>query len=1158
MFDRSTSALKNLLPLTWAALTCLLLTSSAFGQALTGTLTGTVADTTGAIVPGADVTVKNAASGDVRKTVANSDGYFTVAALPTGTYTVSTAGQGLQKSETRDLTFNPGDKRNLNIVLQVGTSTQSVEVLSAQDIVTPVDSGEKSSVLTTKELQNISVVGRSAAEFIKILPGMAQSGNGVENRPGFGGEVLGINGNGDGGHQSALGYYSANGTPVNSMDITADGSHVSDPGCNCATPVNPNTDMIQEFKVLTSNFSAENSKGPIVINTVAKAGGHDFHGEAYFSARHYAMNANRWVNNYTGTPKPANKFFFPGGNLGGPLLLPKTGFNRNRDKLFFFSAFEYYYQTLDTGLLGATVPTAGMLNGNFSPTELAKLGKKTASGNPASQLDPCLTINPTPQYGGTGTNDACFSKDSTGNPIPRQFWGGLTQVFPGGAAPFPTGNIASFINQSGQNLLGPNVIPAPNADPNSNGGYNFVKEIAFDQNSWQWLSRVDYSISDNTKLYVRYNLQKELQQFPIGLWWRNSQQVPYPTPILGKNRSDSVSASLTHVFSPSLSNEFVFGYTYIDFPNVFGNASKVSRKALNIPFTGLFGNGVDQIPSVTGWGGEFATMFNPGGFEAGGRGGLFAKKHLPSFSDTLSKVWGTHTVKFGAYYEYVINNQPNNTYSNGLFVQAGWAGGSSGNPYADLLAGFAGQYQETNFSNLHNEAYKTTEFVGIDSWRGNKRLTVDYGLRMSHLGAWYDRQGVGFATWNPALYNGKVGSGFDYHKQTSSVPLSGFPDRALYYAPRFGVAYDLFGTGKTVIRGGWGMFYYHNAQFTQGLDQPVGVETTTVNSLNLAQIQTAAKGLTLPFSTGAVSRTDDRSPLTTSYSFTISQRLPFFSSLLEASYVGSQSKYGLNQTGVGTNVNVIPYGALFNLGAGKDPNVGANEYLSGNYPIYQAINVANHNIYSNYNALQISWVRQKGNYDIAFNYTYSKALGLVGGNQLDLSQDYGAEPFDRRHLFNAAYSIELPKPVHDNKALEGVVNGWQVSGITSVQSGVNLTGNSNSGNFNAASNISGLMTTGGWNISAQSINGTDQIELMPILTCDPRKNLAPNQFLNGSCFAIPTVPGKNGPTVLPEFFGPWFWTSDLSLFKNFQMGEHKKFQFRVSAYNFMNHPLWSF
>jgi Carboxypeptidase regulatory-like domain len=1122
-------------------------------QSIYGTITGTVYDPSGAVVANANVTLKNAASGDVRKSATNSDGYYSFSSVPTGPYSLTVEAAGFQKTVTEGIEVNGGASQSFPIKLVLGSATTEVKVEGVADQIIATDSGEKAVTLTEKQLQDFSIVGRNAAEFIKILPGFAPTNksDGLRSGTDFSGEVIGINGNGDGGSQSPLnGAYVANGTGANNIDITADGAHVSDPGCNCATPVNPNTDMIQEFKVLTSNFSAENSKGPVVINTIAKAGGHDFHGEGYFSARDYAMNANRWVNNATGTAKPQNKFFFPGGNIGGPVLLPHSDFNHNRDKLFFFSAFEYYYQTLDTGLLGATVPTANMLNGNFSPTELKNLGAKTASGNPPSQLNACLTVSPTPS--GCGTAAA-----------PQSWLGGLVQTVSGSAnAPIPGGIFpAGLVNSGMQNLL--SVLPKPNVDPDTIGkGDNYLQDIAFNQNSWQWLSRVDYSISDNTKLYVRYNLQKEVQQFPIGLWWRNAVQVPYPTPVLGKNRSDSVSASLTHVFNPTLSNEFVFGYTYIDFPNVFQDPSKVSRKALNIPFTGLFNNGVDQLPSFTGWGGEMATMFNTGGFEAGGSAGLFAKKDLPSFSDTVSKVWGTHTVKFGAYYEYVINNQPNNTYSNGLFVEAGWAGGSSGNPYADQLAGFAGQYQETNFTNLHNEAYKSIEFFATDSWRVNKKLTVDYGMRFSHLGAWYDRQGVGFATWNPALYDATVGSGFDFHKQNSSVPLSGFNNRPLYYAPRFGLAYDLFGTGKTVLRGGWGMFYYHNAQFTQGLDQPVGVETTTLNSMNLGQIQTAncTGCLALPFSTGAVNPKDDESPLTTSYSFTISQRLPFFSSLLEVSYVGNQSKYGLNQSGVGTNANVIPYGTLFTIG--KDPNVGANEYLYGNYPIYQAINVANHNIYSNYNALQVSWVRQKGNYDISFNYTYSKSLGLVGGNQLDLSQDYGAEPFDRRHLLNAAYSIELPKFVHGNKGAEAAINGWQISGITSVQSGVNLTGSSTNGNFNAAGNISGLSSTGPYGtsttVSAQTINGTDQIELMPYLTCDPRKNLGAHQFLNGSCFAIPTAAGKNGPTVLPEFFGPWNWTSDLSLFKNFQMGEHRKFQFRFSAYSFMNHPLWTF
>jgi len=1151
-------------------------------QSIYGTITGTVVDPSGGAVANANAILKNVASGDIRRTVTNSDGYYSFSSVPAGSYSLTVEAPGFQKAVTQGIDVTGAASLSFPVKLALGAASQQIVVEAAGDQIIPTDSGEKATVLTQKQLQDFSIVSSNAAEFIKILPGFAPRNNsdGLKSGTDYSGEVVGINGNGDGGSQSPLnGAFVANGTGVNNIDITADGAHVSDPGCNCATPVNPNADMIQEFKVLTSNFNAENSKGPIVINSIAKSGGHDYHGLVGFSARNYALNANRWVNNYTGTDKPKNKFYYPEGQIGGPVMFPHSDFNRNRDKLFFFSGFEYFFQTLDTGLLGATVPTDGMRNGDFSATELAKLGTKTAGGGAPSQLDSCLTVSPTPTTQDSNGNYVCGNGNALSGT--RSFLGGMITTTPGSSsftgpngivysgAPIPGGIFASspipgFINPSGFSMLSSGVLPLPNTDSNLTGGYNYVKDVDFDQNSWQWLSRVDYSISDNTKLYVRYNLQKETQQFPIGLWWRNAQQVPYPTPILGKNRSDSVSASLTHVFSPTLSNEFVFGYTYIDFPNVFADKSKVSRAALNIPFQGLFHNGVDQIPSMTGWGGEFPAMFNPGGFEAGGSAGLFAKKHLPSFSDNVSKVWGTHTAKFGAYYEYVINNQPNNTYSNGLFIQANWAGGSSGNPYADLLAGFAGQYQETNFSNLHNEGYNSLEFFGMDSWKVSRRLTVDYGMRFSHLGAWYDRQGNGFAVWNPALYDGSKpntsGTGFDWHKQNSSVPLSGFPTRTLFYAPRFGMAYDLFGTGRTVLRGGWGQYYYHNAQFTQGLDQPVGIETPVLSSVTFGQIE-ATNPAQQPFGTGAVSLNDDHSPLTTSYSFSISQRIPF-SSLLEVSYVGNESKYGLNTNGVGTNVNIVPAGTLLNIG--KDPNVGSGEYAYANYKIYQTISVATHNLYSNYNALQVSLVRAKGNYDIAFNYTYSKSLGTLNAgccgalDQINPKNDYGAQPFDRRHLFNAAYSIELPKPVHDSKVLGGMVNGWQLSGITSVQSGVNLSANSNSQSFNAAGNISGLKTVDGFNISSQSINGTDQIALMPILTCDPRKNLGPHQFLNGNCFSIPTTPGQNGPTVLPEFFGPWFWTSDLSLFKNFQIKESQKLQFRFSAYNFMNHPLWTF
>lgn len=1086
---------------------------AGLAQSNTGTLTGIVQDSTQAVVPHAAVTLKNELSGDVRKSETNADGYFTIAAIQAGTYTVSVEAPGFIKWERTSIQFNGSDKRTLNdIALQIGATSEKVEVTSSVEQITPVDSGEKSAVLTTKQLQDFSVVGRSAAEFIKVLPGMAIAGTGVENRANFTGEVIGINGNGDGGSQSALnGAFSVNGLPTNSLDITADGAHVSDPGCNCATPVNPNTDMIQELKVLTSNFGAENAKGPAVINTIAKAGGRDYHGEGYFYARHYSMNANDWLNNKTGTAKPASKYFFPGGNIGGPVLIPGTKFNHNRDKLFFFSGFEYFYQTLDTGILTATVPTSDMVNGNFSPSALAALGSKTAGGGAPSPL-----------------NADALKK------------------FPGGMIP------PSAIDPGGQALL--KLLPAPNADPNATGGYNWVKDVAFDQNGWQWMSRVDYSISDNTKLFVRYNLQKELQQFPIGLWWRNGNQVPYPTPIDGKNQSQSISASLTHVVSPTLTNEFVFGHTFITFPNVFHDPKKVDRGALGYPYQGLYHNKVKQIPSFLGWGGEFASLFNPGGFEAGGSKGLFSDKYLPSVSDNVSKVWGTHTMKFGFFYEYVINDQPNNGYSNGLIVDANWGGNSSGNPYADLLLGRAAQYTEQNFNNLHNEAFNTTEFFGQDSWKIARRLTLELGLRVSHLGQWYDRQGIGFAVWNPATYNPNAKpadyTGLVWHKRDSSVPLSGFDSPGLVYAPRFGLAWDVFGSGKTVLRGGWGTYNYHNAQFTTGLDAPAGVQTRTLNNTTLAAVDTTDPGIGA-IGTDALTRHDNRLPRTRSYSFSVSRQLPG-ASLLEVSYVGNQSDRILNDKGVGTNINAVPYGTLFKIGT--DPNKLNNFDKYRPFPLYQDLHADNHNLYSNYNALQVTWNRSRGRFDYTLNYTWSKSLGITGTDEFNLRNDYGPMPSDRRHIFNAAYSIELPNGAHNNALAKGLINGWQISGITQIQSGINLSGTLN--NFNL--NPNGFKAANGYNVGILTINGTPNSTLQPLVTCNPASNLGSHQYVNGSCFALPTIPGGNGPTLLPEVFGPKFFNSDLSLFKNLQFGESRKLQLRFSAYNFLNHPLWSF
>jgi hypothetical protein len=232
----------------------------------------------------------------------------------------------------------------------------------------------------------------------------------------------------------------------------------------------------------------------------------------------------------------------------------------------------------------------------------------------------------------------------------------------------------------------------------------------------------------------------------------------------------------------------------------------------------------------------------------------------------------------------------------------------------------------------------------------------------------------------------------------------------------------------------------------------------------------------------------------------------------------------------------------------------------------------------------MTWVRHSGRYTIQANYTYQKALGIVAAtyDPYNLAANYGVLPSDRRHLFNIAYSLDEGNLVHSNHFVNGAANGWQLSGILTAESGANLTYGGTQGNAGSAPNTNYNMdlycqataaeTAAGITcpqgaavlpgttipINNQSILGSNAPQLNPIVTCNPTANLGPHQYVNGNCFAAPTTVGTNGPTLLPVAYGPVFFTWDMSLFKNFQISESKKLQFRVQAYNWLNHPLYSF
>jgi len=242
-----------------------LFTSTGNAQQLTGTLSGTVYDQTGAEIPNANIVLKNQSSGDVRATQSDSAGFFTITAVQPATYTITISAGGFTTWEERGIVMNQGDKRSVaNIRLSVGSNTTSVEVISGADAVVPVDTGEVSTTLNTEMIQDITIGGRDAGELLKVMPGMALT-NGLNQGSSFNPKVTGTN-------NGPVGAYSSNGTqPNGAMAFMLDGANLVDPG-NAGTQIaNINQDMTSEIKVLMASYGAEYAKGPVVFQALARA-----------------------------------------------------------------------------------------------------------------------------------------------------------------------------------------------------------------------------------------------------------------------------------------------------------------------------------------------------------------------------------------------------------------------------------------------------------------------------------------------------------------------------------------------------------------------------------------------------------------------------------------------------------------------------------------------------------------------------------------------------------------------------------------------------------------------------------------------------------------------------------------------------------------------
>ena len=1154
----------------------------AFGQVVNGTISGTVQDNTGAVIPNATVTLTNQATGDKRSSTSNGSGVFSFAGLPSGDFTVVISAAGFTNFSEKGVHLDPGDSRDLpNLRLSTGGTETVVNVEGEGSI--PLDTGEKSDLITSEEIKHLAVEGRDVSELFKTLPGFAIASNGNVSNTAYDPSQVTVGG--------AAGSYSANGS-IQGINIHLDGANLTDPGNYGGTLQNINYDQISEVKIQTSNFGADVDSGPIVVSAVTKSGTDHFHGTLYTYARTSQLDSSDALNGVTGQAKDPDHEIYPGFTVGGPVLIPGTSFNKNRALTFFAGAEDYAqrniyaYGNSSAALVHALVPTAAMRGGDFSQgalqTYLGGLYNNSSYQN--------VSVVPT------------VAKDGT---------------------PLVNGQLPSkYIDPAFAYLA--NTFPLPNNTPTVANPYNYQGVDYVNNDLWQVIGRVDLSISQRNHFFGRYSTERGAAGEPAAVYY-NPNGINTPGGGLESTNSQSMASNLTTIITPTLTNQLFANLIYLD------QAFKSPNPALlsNYPYQGAYANGRHPLPEIQAYN--------------AGQGGLplainpdyslspeYSRKLDPEGGDNVTKVWGKHTASFGVYGQRSTNNQvANNQNTNGAISNYGLPGAGqpltdidgslatmSGNLSTDDFEGYVGGYTQQNILPKVNLYYWDLAFFANDSWRVTNKLTVVLGGRFEHDGLWNDNHGLGIAVFNPALITSPTPTspfpGFLWHAIDPSIPNSGTNSYPLFVEPRLGFAFDAFGNGKTVIRGGFGEYRGHdswnNTDAAVGITQ--NVQSVTEPNASLAAISrlninpnpalTNSAKFTTTGTENATTLGDREQPLSDTYSLTLNQALPSHT-LLTMSYVGDNNRFLINggstQPVVLDNVNAIPIGGLYkpNPITGQvlapfglnppnyNPNAALttasastlqiNQYRPLNTPNvqYGPIDVTNHNLYSNYNGVQVGVARQTGRILFNVNYTFSKALGVRGAGADDgngypttpfgIQNNYGTENFDRRHILNATYTFEVGNPVK-NRFLGQVTNGWELSGITTYQSGADIIALNQpnlalSGQI-GPSNLPGVTpTTANPNAITVSNNvylGTPDVDLQPTVTCNPRSGLAAGQYINGNCFGLPNFL-QNGPSILPRLPGPGFLDTDLSAQKNFTIHDQQTVQIRAAAFNFVNHPL---